>query len=57
MSKMTEKQASYIVGLYNQVHGTSCGFISQCRELYLPQRPTSAAASAAINELKAQLGR
>lgn len=60
MTTATEKQVDYLLALYNRVHGTSHGYLSQCRELSLTQREakggmTKAEASAHIDELKAAL--
>jgi hypothetical protein len=35
------KQVSYLIALYNEVHGTDCGYLSQCRELNLTMRERS----------------
>ena len=62
MMYATEKQISYIVSLYNQVHGTTHGYLSQCDKLLLSQREkrgsmTKAEASAYIGKLQKQLER
>jgi hypothetical protein len=55
----TDKQISYIISLYNQIHGTTHGYLSQCKDLLLTQREkrggmTKAEASAHIDALKKQ---
>ncbi|MGH3500284.1 MAG: hypothetical protein ACRDQA_05190 [Nocardioidaceae bacterium] len=53
----TEKQQNYIISLYNQGHGTTHGYLSQCDQLPLSQRQkrggmTKVEASAIIDQLK-----
>lgn len=52
----TAKQTSYIIDLYNQAHGTTHGYLSQCARLPLTQREkkggmTKAEASSYISTL------
>lgn len=52
----SDKQIDYIISLYNEAHGTTHAYLSQCAQLPLTQRQkrggmTKAEASAFINRL------
>ncbi|HET6699524.1 MAG TPA: hypothetical protein VFG88_10585 [Nocardioidaceae bacterium] len=56
----TVKQESFIISLYNQVHGTAHGYLSQCDQLALNNRQkkggmTKAEASTMIDQLKSEV--
>lgn len=60
-TKATEKQMSYIVSLYNRVHGERNGYLSQCKKLgigsaQMKRGLTKAEASAIIDDLLGRLG-
>jgi len=61
MASATGAQTDYIISLYNQIHGTTHGYLSQCDKLQLSQREkkggaiggmTKAEASGYIGKLK-----